>query len=270
MTNTIPNLSIAAMAIAALGGIAIPLGLYLYLRKKKGADRLPFWVGCIVFPVFALALEQFAYLGLAKWSGWTALQSNIWLFGPVAGLMAGLFEETGRYTAFQTVLRKKRGKDVNALMYGAGHGGIEAVLLVSVSMISNIVASVTINNGTASALTISAASQLASYPAWMFLVSLVERVAAVTLHISLSVLVWFAAKNAKRFWLFPLAILLHALVDAAAVVLSKYVSNVWLIEGAVYLLTAGCVALAMLVWKRNAQSGEPAALEKMEEAVPEA
>ena len=270
MTNTVSNLSIAAMAIAALGGIAIPLGLYLYLRKGKGADRLPFWVGCIVFPVFALALEQFAYLGISKWSGWTGLQNNIWLFAPFAGLMAGLFEETGRYAAFQTVLRKKRGKDVNALMYGAGHGGIEAVLLVSVSMVSNLVASIMINKGTANALMLSAAAQLADYPSWMFLVSLVERVAAATLHISLSVLVWFAAKNAKRFWLFPLAVLLHALVDAVAVVMSKYVANVWLIEGAVYLLTAGCVALAVLVWKRNAQSGEPAALEKMDEAVPEA
>ena len=249
------------MTFAALCGFAIPLGLYFYLRKAKGADRMPFWIGCVVFPLFALILEQLAYLGLAKWSGWTGLQSNIWLFGPFAGFMAGLFEETGRYVAFQTVLRKKRGKNVNALMYGAGHGGIEAVLVMSVSMITNLVIAFLYNTGKADPTITYAAGQLVNLPSWMFLVSIVERIAAVTLHISLSVLVWFAAKNAKKFWLFPLAILLHAVVDAVAVVLARFVTNVWHIEGAVYVLTIGCVALAWLVWKRNAHSDEPELLE---------
>lgn len=249
------------MTFAALCGFGIPLGLYLYLRKKKDANHMPFWVGCVVFPLFALVLEQFAYLGLAKWSGWTALQGNIWLFAPVAGLMAGLFEETGRYVAFQTVLRKKRGKDVNALMYGAGHGGIEAVIIMSVSMISNLVIALLYNAGKADPTITYAAGQLLGVPSWMFLASIVERIAAVALHISLSVLVWFAAKNAKRFWLFPLAILLHALVDAAAVAMARFVSNVWLIEGAVYALTIGCAVLAWLAWKRNARKSEPEPLE---------
>ena len=107
------------------------------------------------------------------------------------------------------------------------------------------------------ATVMAAASQLANYPSGMILASRVERIAAVTLHISLSVLVWFAAKNAKRFWLFPLAIVLHALVDAVAVAMARFVSNVWIIEGAVYVLTIGCVALAWLAWKRCAQTSEP-------------
>ena len=42
-------------------------------------------------------------------------------------------------------------------------------------------------------------------PFWMFFAGAVERIAAITIHMALSVLVWFAAKNSKRFWLFPLA-----------------------------------------------------------------
>ena len=77
------------------------------------------------------------------------------------------------------------------------------------------------------------------------------RPSAVALHVSLSVLVWFAAKNNKKFWLFPLAILLHLVVDAVAVILSRLGVNVWIIEGAVYVIAAGLVFLAIAVWKKN-------------------
>jgi len=150
-----------------------------------------------------------------------------------------------------TVLRKKRGNVANALMYGAGHGGIEAVLLLSLSMISNLVYSLMVNAGTADPTTVSAAATLSQTAPWMFLVGGLERIGAVALHVSLSVLVWFAVKNKKAFALYPLAILLHALVDFAAVAMSQSGVNVWLIEGAVFVLAGGCAALAVLVWKRN-------------------
>lgn len=257
MAYTIPALSIVFMAVSALIGIAIPLALYLYFRKKLHADRLPFWVGCIVFPVFALGLEQAAYLLIAQWSGWQNIQSNVWLYAIAGGLFAGVFEETGRLTAFAAVLRKKRGNDANALMYGAGHGGAEAVILLSVSMISNFVYSLMVNAGTADPTTVSAAATLAQTAPWMYLVGALERVGAVALHLSLSVLVWFAVKNKKSFALYPLAILLHAAVDFAAVAMSQNGVNVWLIEGAVFALAGGCAALAVLVWKRNRKQADP-------------
>lgn len=96
-------------------------------------------------------------------------------------------------------------------MYGAGHGGIEAAILLSVTMIINAIFALQYNAGTPSVLgTASTAQQLIDTPSWYFLVGAVERIAAVIIHVSLSVLVWFAAKNGKRFWLFPLAIFLHS------------------------------------------------------------
>ena len=260
MEYTVPTLSIVFMMVAALAGIAIPVGLYLYFRKRHGADRMPFWIGCIIFPVFALGLEQLAYLAMKHWGFWLNVQSNIFAYGAFAGMMAGLFEETGRYFGFAVLLRKKRGKDINGLMYGAGHGGIEAVILLSVSMLINVIFSLQSNAGIPSSLgTASAAQSLIAMPSWMPLVGAVERLSAVTIHISLSVLVWFAVKNKKRFWLFPLAIVLHALVDAVAVIMSRFVSNIWLIEAAVYLLAGVCAVLAVIVYKRNSKPAEVAA-----------
>ncbi len=259
MQSTIPMLSIVSMAISALIGIAIPVVLYIIFRKKNKANHLPFWVGCITFVLFALVLERVMYSFLMKAPIWMTITGNIWIYGLVGGFFAGLFEETGRYVAFKTILRKKRGNDANGLMYGAGHGGIEAVILLSVSMIVNIIFSLQSNAGIPSVFgTASAAQQLAAMPFWIFLVGAVERMSAVALHVSLSVLVWFAAKNNKRFWLFPLAILLHLVVDMAAVVLNGLGLNVWILEGVVFVLAALLIVLAVVVWKKNHTVEQPA------------
>jgi uncharacterized membrane protein YhfC len=271
MEYTVPALSIVTISFAALCGIAIPTLLYLYFRKRRHADVLPFWVGCAVFLVFALVLEKIAYVFFMKLSVWTAIQSNIWLYAVVAGLFAGVFEETGRFAAFTTLLRRKRDKNVNALMYGAGHGGFEAFYLLLFAMTTNLVYAVLMNMGRTDLLTAGIADEatrqtveagfqvLSTTAPSLFLVSVVERIGAVALHISLSVLVWFAAAGGKKFWLFPLAILLHALVDAAAVTMSRYIANYWLIEAAIYALSGLCVILAVIVWKKNTSDRAKAA-----------
>ena len=251
MGNSIPTLSILAMAVSALIGIAVPVVLYVIYRKK-GANHLPFWTGAVTFVLFALVLEQLAYFFFMKTALWKTITGNLMLYGLVGGLFAGVFEETGRFVAFKTVLRKKRGNDHNALMYGAGHGGVEAVILLSASMVMTIIFSLQYNAGQSSALGgLDSAQALLNTPFWMLLVGAVERIAAIAIHMALSVLVWFAAKNGKKFWLFPLAILLHLLVDAVAVILSGSGVNVWIIEGTVYLMAIAFVFLAVVVWKKN-------------------
>ncbi|MDD4312527.1 MAG: YhfC family glutamic-type intramembrane protease [Eubacteriales bacterium] len=268
MQNTIPAMPIVMMAISALIGIAIPVVLYIIFRKK-GANHLPFWTGCVTFVLFALVLEQLAYSFLMKTALWITVANNVWFYGIVGGFMAGLFEETGRFVAFKTVLRKQRGNDTNALMYGAGHGGIEAVALLSVSMIINVIFCLQYNAGVPSSLGGSAeALAIAAAPSALFLAGGVERMLAVTIHVSLSVLVWFAAKDGKKFWLYPLAILLHLVVDAVAVILKGVGMGNWLIEGAVFVITLGLVFIAIAVWKKNHVAQAPEAIE--ESAVPEA
>lgn len=264
MQTTIPVLTIVFMAISALIGVAIPAALYLFFHKRMKANHLPFWVGCITFVLFAFVLEQAAYYFVMKLPLWATITGNVWLYSVVGGLFAGVFEETGRFVAFKTVLRKKRANDANALMYGAGHGGIEAVILLSATMIGNLIYVLQFNAGSLPAgVTLDAMQTLVNTPSWMFLVGSVERFSAVALHISLSVLVWFAAKNAKRFWLYPLAIFLHLLVDAAAGILSGFQVNVWVIEGVVIAITIALVVLAVFVWKKNHAADQPESWEEI-------
>ena len=261
---SVPTLSIVCMAVAMVFAFAAPVLLLLYY-KKKGADLLPFFIGAAVFVIFALILESLVHnIVLKGLPVGEKILGNTLLYAFYGGLMAGLFEETGRFVAFKTVLKKKLGNDHNALMYGAGHGGVEAILMVGLAYISNIAMAVMIDLGMSDMLTAGLTGDtlaqvnavldtLTTTPASTYLLASVERCVAVTTHICLSVRVWFAARKPGKFWLYPLAILLHAALDGVLVILAAHLS-VPAVEGCLVLTLIPIVLIACIVWKRNAQA----------------
>ena len=77
------------------------------------------------------------------------------------------------------------------------------------------------------------------------LLGLWERFSALLLHLGFSILVWAAVRKGGRWlWLFPAAILLHALVDACAVPLSKSAGTLSL----ELIVTAQAVAVAAIAY----------------------
>jgi len=269
MEYSVPALSIVFMLISAMAGLALPLILLFYLKNKFKTGVKPFFIGCAVFIIFALVLEQYFHAIILNSDVGKTIQSNIWFYGFYGGIMAGLFEETGRFIAFKTVLKKNLNNDKNAIIYGAGHGGVEVFFLLVTGMVSNIVMSIMLNTGAVNLITAGITDEaqlqslyksfelLSSTPPANFLIGLFERIAAVAIHIALSVLVWFAVKNrGKCFLLYPLAILLHTLVNAVAVIFARYVPNMWIVEFVVYILTACFIAVAVQVWKKHGTNDE--------------
>ena len=255
-------MSIVFMAVTALFCIAAPFVL-LVVFKKKGADVLPFFIGCAVFVVFALILESVLHnIIMSKLPVGQKIRENTLYYALYGGLMAGLFEETGRFAAFKTVLRKRLGNDRNALQYGAGHGGIEALLLVGFAYVSNLIVSVLINSGQLDLITSqldgavgdqvkAAVDTLVTAPAWTYLLAMAERISAMATHICLSVIVWFAAKKPGKGWLYPLAILIHAAYDAILVLLSAKLS-LPATEGCLAVMTVMLILITRSVWHKNA------------------
>ena len=259
---SVPTLSVVFMALATLYSFAAPILLLIYYRKK-GADILPFFIGCIVFVIFALILESLMHqLVLKVLPVGKTILGNTLLYALYGGLAAGIFEEAGRFLAFKTVLKKKLGNDRNALMYGAGHGGIEAILTLGLAYMGNIVMSVLINAGQTDMLTATATGEaaeqlkavldsLVTTAPWTYLLAIVERALAITTHICLSVLVFFAVKKPDKGWLFPTAILLHAALDGVMVILAAHLPTV-AVEGCLAVMVLGLVLLARAVWRQNA------------------
>ena len=253
---TVASTAITAMAMAGVFTVILPLGLGLFFWKRARGRWRFFFLGCVIFPVFAMVLEQLAHGLLLYGSMGPALQGNLWLYALYAGLMAGIFEECGRWLAFRLSLRWSRGPE-DALMYGAGHGGIEAVLLAGMTMVNNIVISLALNRGGLAAVEelmgpipeagLAAIQGLAATPAGVYFWTAFERLAAVGLHIALSVLVYAAVRGKDRWYWFPAAILIHALVDMAAV-LSNAVFPVAVTEGIIALLTLGVIFLTRKIY----------------------
>ena len=88
----------------------------------------------------------------------------------------------------------------------------------------------------------------------MYLLMPVERIPAIAIHVSLSVIVWFAVKNKGQFYLYPASILIHALFDAIAGSLSLMKVNIAIIEISFYILAIPVVCLAIFIWKRNSSA----------------
>ena len=169
----------------------------------------------------------------------------------------------------------------NALMYGAGHGGVEAMLLLGLASINNIVNSTLINSGSlpgvlegldeattqtvlegvsqvlegldeATAQTVlEGVSQLWTAPSYLFFIGGFERIVAIGLHIALSVLVWRAVRDravrdGKASWYWA-AFGGHFAVDFAAVILANY--SIFATEAVVTLMTAVVIWYAARAYK---------------------
>lgn len=209
------------MACNAVLSAVVPLGIMGFLHRRGGRWS-SFAVGAATFFLFAMVLEAaFHSLVLGGPLG-PAIQGSIWLYGLYAGLAAGIFEEAGRFLAFKLVLRKQRDR-VAALSYGIGHGGIEAFLLLGLTMVNNLILLLTFTSGGELAPELEgAAAALAAYPASAFLWGGFERIPAIAFHMAASVLVFAAAARPGKLWLFPAAIGLHCLLDFTAVVSNAY------------------------------------------------
>ena len=232
--------------------IALPILLGIYLINKFHLSGRFWWIGAGTFIIsqvfhlpfntyllnpFLLEIQQ-TYQGIA----------GLILIALLLGLSAGIFEESARYCMYRWWARDARTWR-SGILAGAGHGGIEAILLGILVLISFLNMMVYRNqdlsrlNLTINQLQI-ASQQLQAYwnaPWYMTLLGAVERVFTIPFHIAASLLVLqvFTRHEGHQQirWLLA-AILYHAFADAAGV----FVARQW---GA-YIAEAALGLLAVL------------------------
>jgi len=236
--------------IAVMLGAPVALGVFLWRRW-----RLPwmlFFAGAVTF-----IASQVVHLPLNY--GLTVLFRLDWIPKPpeawqlpfnatVLGLTAGLCEETARYLVYRFWQKDARTWR-QALMFGAGHGGVESVitgLLVGVTFVSMAALrgmDVT-EMGLPADQAAEAARQVTEFwvmPAYMPLLAAAERLMAILLHLSLAALVMQVFMR-QRLWPLWAAIGWHALVNAVAV----YANGTWgavAAEASLAVLSLGSVGI---------------------------
>lgn len=259
--GTVSGASMVGMVISLLLSVVLPIFLGIFIYKKTKAWVPAFFIGCGIFVGFAMILEQICHAIVLTVTG-SAIRDNIWLYAIYGGLAAALFEECGRWIAMTFCLKKHLTRE-NALMYGAGHGGIEAFLILGMSSMSNLLTAAMINGGlmekTMTALepaqqevTYHQLSVLWTTPAYQFYLAPVERISAIALQIALSILVYSAVKTGRKLQL-AAAFGLHFAVDFLTVVCASTIPT-WALElGLLLVVAVICVAVYKLVYVQMAE-----------------
>ncbi len=255
----------AAYLLNVTGMIILPVLLAFYLTRKFNLSWKLVLAGALTFIASQVLHIPLVYGLTALFNNgtlppipaaWTAIFNAILL-----GLLAGIFEETARLILFKFSLKNAKTWAVGVLV-GAGHGGVEAVLLGGLGLVT-VVSMILMRNGDLSAFGIPAEQielanqQIAEFwsaPVYMAFLGLIERAFAICLHLSLSVMVLYSVVCRKPAW-FWIALLWHAFVDALAVYLLPIVGAVG-VEGVV----AVCALISLVILFRMRSmfvEGEP-------------
>ncbi|MCI5873958.1 MAG: YhfC family glutamic-type intramembrane protease [Clostridiales bacterium] len=260
-TAQVSSGAIGGMVLSMIFAILGPILLLIVWRIKKKCNLMPALVGAVTFIVAALVLENipkyFLFSGTNTVSEYVL--SHAWSYALAGGLLAGIFEECGRFVAFRFFLKKHTARETS-LTYGIGHGGIECIVLLGLGMVSNLSMAFAINSGALTAIMENIpAEQLAVYESvvstlttatfGLFLLGIWERIFAVLFHIALSVLVFAGVTEKSKFYLFPLAILLHAGLDIFAALYQFGMITLPVTELFITLFSCVCAFFAYRVYR---------------------
>jgi uncharacterized membrane protein YhfC len=270
------GLVILTFLLVSLVEILFPLALGYSLIKKYGLSWKVYATGVLFF-----VLVQFIHtpLVLVMQQPMTAYVGRLFpdhamgiaVYAAILGLLAGLFEELGRYIVYG---RFFMGNNVplsvkNGVLFGAGWGGVESVIigiLMLLTLFSYIYAApltdeqmTQINESMNGTLTSEKAAEidnqitdLMALKPMDILPGMAERIFAVTLHMTWSVMVLSAIVE-KRNSLLVLAVLWHSATDALAVFIGQ-IYGVMAAEGVLFVFAlAGFFYLRMKWSKTNAK-----------------
>lgn len=217
---------------------AIGLGVYFTRRFKLGWKL--YFIGAATFilsQVFHIPFNILVGRWMANGTIPTPPDAYKLIFQAVfLGLSAGIFEEFARYAMYRWWAHDARSWG-QGLLAGAGHGGVEALLVGGSILLTYIYM---VSYKTADLTTVAPPEQLEALrqgvanfwsAAWYnSLLGAFERLLTLPVHIGLSVMVLQAFTRRQARWLW-LAVLWHAVLDAGAVITvsmwGMYAAEAW-------------------------------------------
>ena len=226
----ISSMTLMACFVTLFATLLLPVIVISVLSYKyKGGKMVSAWVlGAAGFVVTQL-LIRLPVLAALQSQPWfiSFSENNSFLFAFALAFTAGLFELAGRF-----VVAKLMQKNLNyhrALAAGLGHGGIEAMILVGITYLNNILYIFMINSGTFDAVVSEAVTagvdvsallmvkdQLISASPALFLLGGFERILAMIGHLGMSMIVFYGVYTGKPLKSALVCLGIHTLMDLTA------------------------------------------------------
>lgn len=213
MEYSISLASVIGLAVIMLMGVLLSFGLFAYIRIRYKAKALPFFAGCLMTLVAGFMLMQMVHIIVLSGKFGEFVENNIWIYSLYVAVVSALVEESCRLWTYRSMLRKKLDNDYNAMMFGAGQGGGEAIWMLTISMAANYLVAVTIYQGHSdyffqdlteaeTNLTIMVLDELTQKPPVEIFMMGVERIGYTVMHIAMAVIVFFSANKKYMDWKF--------------------------------------------------------------------
>jgi uncharacterized membrane protein YhfC len=242
-------IEISIRVVSAVLMMALPVLLFVVLRRTNVATWRYIRIGASAFiasQVFHVPFNMVVLPALIKSFRLDSLQDangmNLVILAAFLGLSAGFFEEVARYLVYRYWLTATDYTWKNAVTLGAGHGGCEAIILGVFALVSLAQMIVLRTADLSKILPPDKIEQAQEQIQWYWslswyqvLMQPVERVIAMTFHVSASVLVLQVFLQDNLMWLVA-AIVFHAALDVLAVVVMVRKWNMVLVEAVLAVL----------------------------------
>lgn len=247
MAQQVPASAITWLVTTAILLLAVPIVYCIVWRKKTKFSPKVLIAGMLGFMVSARILEMIPHMFCIVLDNPVSrfINGNIVAYVLYGILMAGIFEECGRYVVFRFILKKHTTSET-CITYGIGHGGFEVLIISFAAIVNSLAIALLINSvGLDAALPAMGVTEstmdaaMASItPVYNFgsasaILTIFERIVVMGIHIALSVIVFYGVRAKKIAYLF-LAIAAHAILDVAAALsqksaVSPLVCEIWLV-----------------------------------------
>lgn len=277
---------VVTLLITLIGPLAVPV---VYSIRHKGKGIWIAWLlGAAGFFVLQVLIRIPILNVLATFPWFQRFAENQYVvYCLVLALTAALFEVVARF-AVAKILQKNASYE-QSVAAGFGHGGIEAIVLIGMTYVNNLLYAIMINSGAfdglveqtaavagaAGAETLTAQlyqikTALIETPTYAFYLAGYERILCVLFHTAMSLLVCYAVYKKKALVGVGIAFFAHFCVDFVSPVVSglatPYLGNVISTETAYVIiygfLTAVGIGSVVLIrkickmWKNEKESLE--------------
>lgn len=236
-------LTIITVCITLGVSILLPIGAgIVYALKQKGKGIWSAWLlGAAGFFIMQMVIRTPILNLLAAKPGFMELTYEHYVIsGFCFAFTAALFEVIGRYVVAK--LLSKNLTYERSIAAGMGHGGIEAIVIIGMAYINNLVFIIMINSNTFDSLIeqvgatgvdtaslVQVKDALLNVNPAMFLLAGYERILTMLLHVALSLLVCYFVSRKQDWKGIGICLVCHCIVDFVAPMLNglatEYLGN---------------------------------------------
>lgn len=231
---------------------AIPIGSLVYFIRKKKYVKI-YFVGMAVFFISQIVLRLPIMSVLARNDmnlAFIAFSSIVYIL--FMSFTAGLFEEVGRYIGFK-VLKEKTLSFKDAIAFGIGHGGIEAMLIVGAGSIQNLLLYLFSKDIIKGEIFLGLTKETVigifnEASVFILSVSGIERIFAMIFHIVATIVVLYGVRVGTKKYLL-LAIAIHTIFNFVGVTVTS-ISGVMFGQLAFLVMTIILILIAIKLKKK--------------------